>query len=131
LPLIKILPITTLSLLFSGRNPNWFWNAWFFSNIDAATSNIRVVNKNYQVTIRNIGGFPVPVDIRLNFRDGSSQAIHKSPEIWAENQKQLLLIFPDKKPLQRVELVVDIFVDADESTNLIEYQQIRAGTNLS
>jgi len=34
------------------------------------------------VAIENIGGFPVPVDLQLDFKDGSTQTIHQSPAIW-------------------------------------------------
>ena len=75
-------------------------------------------NNSGQVTIRNIGGFPVPVDLRLNFTDGSSQTIHKSPQIWAGNQKQVTIDVSGGKLLQSAQLVTDIFVDADESNNM-------------
>jgi hypothetical protein len=106
----------------SGQNLNWFWNAWFFSNnyIDLAVDNIHQTNDNYQVNIQNIGGFPVPVDLQLNFKDGSTQSIHKSPAIWAENQKQVIVTVSSKKPLESVQIVTDIFMDADESNNLFK-----------
>ncbi|MEP6926093.1 MAG: M1 family metallopeptidase [Ginsengibacter sp.] len=104
----------------SGQDLNWFWNAWFFSNnyIDIAVDNIRTANSNQQVIIRNIGGFPVPVDMQLNFADGSTQIIHKSPQIWAPEQKQVTIDVSGKKLLKSVQLVTDIFVDADESNNI-------------
>lgn len=106
----------------SGQNLNWFWNAWFFSNnyVDLALKSIHAINNGYQVNIENIGGFPVPLDIQLNFKDGSTQTIHKSPGIWAGNQKQVTINIANKKALQSVQLVTDIFVDADESNNILE-----------
>jgi len=61
-----------------------FWNAWFSSHkyIDVAIDNIHEVNGGYRVAIENIGGFPVPVDLQLDFKDGSTQTIHQSPAIW-------------------------------------------------
>ncbi len=106
----------------SGQNLNWFWNAWFFSNnyIDLSVDNIHQSNDNYQVNIQNIGGFPVPVDLQLNFKDGSTQVVHKSPEIWVENQKQASINISSKKSLESVRLITDIFMDADESNNLLK-----------
>ena len=106
----------------SGQNLNWFWNAWFFTNnyIDLAVSYIHTINTGYQVGIENIGGFPVPVDIRLNFKDGSTQIIHKSPEIWAGKEKQAAIAINSKKALQSVQLITGIFVDADENNNILE-----------
>ncbi len=104
----------------SGQNLNWFWNAWFFSNnyIDLSVDNIHTIGKGLQVSISNIGGFPVPVDLQLNFTDGSTQTIHKSPQVWATGQKQVTVDVSNTKPLQSVKLITDIFVDADESNNV-------------
>ena len=103
----------------SGQNLNWFWNAWFFSNnyIDIGVTNVHEINNGYRVNIENIGGFPIPVDIQLNYKDGSTRVIHKSPAIWVGNQKQVMVNITDKKALQSVQLITDIFVDADESNN--------------
>jgi len=103
----------------SDQNLNWFWNAWFFSNnyIDLAVDNIRTGNTQ-QVIISNIGGFPVPLDLRLNFTNGSTQIIHRSPQIWAAGQKQVTIDISGNKQLQSAQLVTDIYVDADESNNM-------------
>ncbi|MEO6636946.1 MAG: M1 family metallopeptidase [Ginsengibacter sp.] len=109
----------------SGQNLNWFWNAWFFSNnyIDVAADNIHKSGDNYQLAIQNIGGFPVPVDVQLNYADGSSQTIHKSPGIWEANQKQAFITVSSKKSLQSVQLVTDVFMDADESNNKLDVKK--------
>jgi aminopeptidase N len=104
----------------SGQNLDWFWNAWFFSNnyIDLAVDTIRALNNDTQVIVSNIGGFPVPVNVQLNFADGSTQTIHKSPQVWAADQKRVTVDVSGRKPLQSVQLVTDIFVEADESNNM-------------
>ncbi|MEO6221365.1 MAG: M1 family metallopeptidase [Ginsengibacter sp.] len=108
----------------SGQNLNWFWNAWFFSNgyIDLAADNVHKAGDSYQAGIRNIGGFPVPVDVQLNFTDGSTQIIHKSPAIWETNQKLATVTASSKKSLQSVQVVTDIFMDADETNNSLNYK---------
>ncbi len=108
----------------SGQNLNWFWNAWFFSNnyIDVSIDNVRRTKDNYQLIVNNLGGFPVPLDIQLNYKDGSTQIIHKSPAIWATGQKQVDVSVSSKKDLQSAQLVTDIFVDADTSNNTFEYK---------
>ncbi len=108
----------------SGQNLNWFWNAWFFSNnyIDLAAETIHKTGDNYQVGIRNIGGFPVPIDLQLNFSDGSTQTVHKSPAIWEANQKLATVTVSSKKTLQSAQLVTDIFMDADETNNSLNYK---------
>jgi aminopeptidase N len=108
----------------SGENLNWFWNAWFFGNnyIDLALEDIRKAGESYRFGIRNIGGFPVPVDLQLNFTDGSSQTVHRSPAIWKQNQNQASITVSSSKLLHSASLVTDIFVDADESNNTAAYK---------
>ena len=106
----------------SEKDLNWFWNAWFFNNnyIDLAISSIQNVNNGVQININNIGGFPVPVDILITYKDGSTQTIHKSPDIWSSSRKQVSITVSSKKGIQSARLVTDIFVDADTSNNFVE-----------
>ncbi len=103
----------------SEKNLNWFWNAWFFSNdyIDLAVTNVQKINGGYEVHLKNIGGFPIPVNVRINYADGSSQTIHKSPEIWEQNLNEVRIAINTRKGIQSVQLVTDIYVDADYSNN--------------
>ena len=108
----------------SGENLNWFWNAWFFSHnyIDVAFDYIHQTKDGYKVGIDNIGGFPVPLDLQLNFKDGSTQTIHQSPAIWSVDKKHVTIDVKVKKSLESVKLVTGIFMDADESNNFIKYK---------
>ncbi|HEY5462600.1 MAG TPA: M1 family metallopeptidase [Hanamia sp.] len=108
----------------SGENLNWFWNAWFFSHnyIDVAIDYIHETKGGCQVAIQNIGGFPVPVDLQLNFKDGSKQTIHQSPAIWAMDKKQVTIDVKTGKPIESAQLISGIFMDADESNNFLKYR---------
>ncbi len=108
----------------SGQNLNWFWNAWFFTNnyIDLSVSKINKTGDDYKIDIANIGGFPVPIDLQLNFTDGSMQTVHKSPAIWETNQKGTSITVSSKKALQSVQLISGIYMDANESNNTLEYK---------
>lgn len=108
----------------SGKNLNWFWNEWFFSHnyIDIAIDNIHKKLDGYQVAIQNIGGFPVPVDLKLNFKDGSTQTIHQSPAIWGMDKERATIDVTSKKALESAQLISGIFMDADESNNFLKYK---------
>lgn len=103
----------------SGKNLDWFWSAWFISNnyIDLAIENVAAGKKEQQVMLKNIGGFPVPVDLQLEYTDGTKETIHKTPAIWEKNPKEAVITIESKKALQSVSLVTDIYVDADTSNN--------------
>ena len=104
------------------KDLNWFWSNWFFSNnyIDYALTNTVKKGNTYLVTIDNIGGMDAPVDIIVNYEDGSFEKFHQTPAIWKDNQKQATVnINPKKKPVS-VKLNGGIYMDADETNNLLK-----------
>jgi hypothetical protein len=104
------------------QNLNWFWSNWFFSTnyIDYALTSVVKKGNTYSVTIDNIGGMAAPVDITATYEDGSSEKFHQTPAIWKDNQKQVTVsINPKKKPVS-VKLDGGIYMDADETNNLVK-----------
>ena len=102
----------------TGRNLNWFWNSWYFSNgyIDLAVGGVEKTGNGYTVVIDNIGGMPAPVDLETHYADGSSEVIHETPAIWAADQRRATVTISTKKSLQSLALNGGIWMDAD-STN--------------
>ena len=74
------------------------------------------------MAIENIGGFPVPVDLQLDFKDGSTQTIHQFPAIWAIGKKRVTIDVINKKPLASAQLIPGIFMDADETNNSLKFK---------
>ncbi|HXB43802.1 MAG TPA: hypothetical protein VNV85_07085, partial [Puia sp.] len=104
----------------AGEDLNWFWSNWFFSNyyIDMAIEKVTKTTAGYDVLINNIGGYASPVDVLVNYADGTTETLHQTPRIWQKNQKQSTVRLSTKKKLQSVELKGGIFMDADESNNV-------------
>jgi hypothetical protein len=103
----------------SGKNLNWFWMNWYFSNnyIDLAVKDVTKSKKGYDVAITNIGGIVAPVDIKVKYDDGSTETFHQTPAIWAADQKNTTVTIETKKKVQSLQLDGGIFMDADESNN--------------
>ncbi|MEP6725130.1 MAG: M1 family metallopeptidase [Bacteroidota bacterium] len=103
----------------SGKNLNWFWTNWFFTNnhIDFAVQQVATSATGYSLTIKNIGGFPAPADVTVNYTDGSTEIFHQSPAIWSNNQKETMVNIETKKKIKTLRLNGGIFMDADESNN--------------
>ncbi|MBK5270865.1 MAG: M1 family peptidase, partial [Bacteroidia bacterium] len=103
----------------AGKNLNWFWNNWFFSPnyIDLALKTANKTNKGYAVTIQNIGGMASPVDVVVNYTDGTKQTFHQTPAIWEKNQKEAVVNIAVKKEVQSITLDGGIFVDSDKTNN--------------
>ena len=103
----------------TGRNLNWFWDSWFFSNnyIDLSIEGVEQQDENTVIELKNIGGMPAPVDVLITAEDGSETKKHLSPEVWKENLKQTSIKLKTSKPVKAIELQGGIFMDADTSNN--------------
>jgi hypothetical protein len=108
----------------SGQNLNWFFNNWFFTNnyIDLALDQATKTAQGYTVTVRNIGGFAVPVTLKVTYADGSSAVLHQTPAVWQANQQQAAVPITTTKVLRNLELVDGIYVDADPGNNRLAVQ---------
>ena len=105
----------------SGRNMDWFWNAWFFSNsyIDLALKTVVRSGAGYSVTMENVGGMPAPVDLIVIYRDGSTETFHETPAVWQQNIKTAKFSIAAKKTIRSVQTEGGIFMDADTKNNKI------------
>ena len=105
----------------SGKNLNWFWTNWYFTNnyIDMKLVSASKSSTGYKVAIQNIGGYPAPIDIVVNYADGTSESFHQTPEIWKENQKETTVSIAAKKKITSLTIEGGIFVDADASNNTL------------
>ena len=101
----------------TGQNLDWFWNNWFYSNnyIDVGIGSVKATDKKYSVTLDNVGGFYVPVDLKVNYADGTNEIIHKSPAIWNSNKTSIQFIA--KKKIKSLNLVEEIFLDSDTTND--------------
>ncbi len=104
----------------SGTNLNWFWTNWYFSNgyIDLAITNTKKVRGGYEVQLKNVGGFAAPVNLILDYTDGSTETLHQTPLIWEKNLKQATIKVSTKKELSRIVLDGGIFMDANLVDNI-------------
>jgi hypothetical protein len=103
----------------TGRNLNWFWNAWYFTNnyIDLAVNSVTKAGDGYTVVIDNIGGMPAPVDLLATYTDGTSETVHETPSIWAADLKRATVSIATSKTLKALTLNGGIWMDADTSNN--------------
>jgi hypothetical protein len=103
----------------AGKNLNWFFYNWFFTNgyIDLALKNVVKNAKGYTLSIQNIGGFVVPFDIVVTYTDGSTQSLHQTPAIWEKDQQHTVVHVNTTKTIKTAKLDGGIFMDADMSNN--------------
>jgi hypothetical protein len=103
----------------TGRNLNWFWNRWYFSNgyIDTGVAGVTKTGNGYTVLVDNIGGMPAPFDLQLRFADGTSDVVHETAAIWESGQRRASLAIPTRKTLQSLTIEGGIWMDADTTNN--------------
>ncbi|MEP7279448.1 MAG: M1 family metallopeptidase [Bacteroidota bacterium] len=103
----------------SGKDLNWFWTSWFFSNyyIDLAVQSLTASGSGYALQIKNIGGYPVPVNVVVDYMDGSRETFHQTPAIWVGKTGKTTVQLLTKKKIRLLRLEGGIFMDADESNN--------------
>ncbi|MFL5383790.1 MAG: M1 family metallopeptidase [Longimicrobiaceae bacterium] len=103
----------------SGRNLDWFWNNWFFSNhyIDLAVASVTRTGGGYAVVLNNVGGMAAPVDLRLRYADGSTETLHQTPAIWQADPRRATVRVATGKVLRSLDLDGGIFVDAHTADN--------------
>jgi hypothetical protein len=103
----------------SGQNLNWFFNNWFFTNyyIDLDLQSVEKANGVYNFSVRNIGGFAIPFDIKVTYSDGTTGIFHQTSIVWKNDQKQIIVHIKTNKTIKSAVLDGGVFMDADESNN--------------
>jgi aminopeptidase N len=104
----------------AGRNLNWFWKRWFFDSgfpdlgIGAASKK----GNSYQVTVNLKGSKPLPVDLTIEYRDGSTGNIHRTVSVSEKCYSKLVLSIPFLKQLKGFRLGSSHVPDVDPSDNV-------------
>ncbi|HET7118062.1 MAG TPA: M1 family metallopeptidase, partial [Hanamia sp.] len=76
----------------AGQNLNWFFKNWFFTNnyIDLKIDTIKKENDFYTISVKNVGGFAIPFDLKITYSDGQISLLHETSAIWKNNEKEQL-----------------------------------------
>lgn len=103
----------------SKKDLNWFWDSWFFSNnyIDVGIEKVKTKRDRVEITLKNIGGMPAPVDVVLTMKDGKTKTFHQTPVLWKDNISEALLTLKGVKNIAEISLEGGIWMDADPSNN--------------
>lgn len=89
----------------SGVNLNWYWNAWCFTPGYADVAVMNVIdngNNNYTAIVANRGNKPVPVDLTVNFSDGTNKWMHANAGVWEGNNIYYFKFTSTVKPVKAV-----------------------------
>jgi hypothetical protein len=85
----------------SGRNLDWFWKRWFY---DDGYPDLGIKKVGSAVEIVNIGGKPLPIDLNIEFKDGTSKKLHRSVAVWEQGNTTVLVPIGSEKPIKKITL---------------------------
>ncbi|MGZ3761194.1 MAG: M1 family metallopeptidase [Mucilaginibacter sp.] len=104
----------------SGVNLNWFWKAWFFERgfPDLALTKVIAQKNEYTAVITNMGTKPVPVDLTVYYRDGTTKLIHETIAAWKNGNKTYTVSFTAKKRVQKIILGTGYDPDVNKADNV-------------
>jgi hypothetical protein len=105
----------------TGRNLNWFWQRFFYDGgyPDLAIADVRHKENAWTIGITNKGGKPVPVDVTIEYADGSKEKIHRSISVW-EHETKLSIYFHARRPVSRITLGSTYVPDSHPADNVFE-----------
>ena len=108
----------------AGQDLTWFFQNWFFTNnyLDLALTKADKTAQGTVVTLKNVGGFAVPVDLKVDYADGSSETLHRSPELWRADQRQATITVPGSKAVRAVSFDHGLYLDADTKNDRLTVQ---------
>ena len=98
---------------------SWFWKPWFFEIgvPDLGIKSVKKEKNEYVIEIEKIGELPVPVELKLEFNDGTKINISKSAEVWKKGDKTFEVRYGTDKTISTCILGADWIPDVDFSNN--------------
>lgn len=96
----------------TGTDLSWFWKAWYF-DYNFADYEITAI-ENGKITVTNIGKLPLPVELKIFYKDGSEEVIKQKP-----SPKEVIIISANpQKEILKAELGGKYISDVDKSNNV-------------
>lgn len=104
----------------SGQNLNWFWKSWFFDYgvPNLAISRVSIYKKQYNVIITNVGAKPIPIDLTVFYKDGTTKLFHENVNCWKNGNKTTTVYFTDQKRVDRMVLGTGYDADVNKLDNV-------------
>lgn len=101
----------------AGEDLSWFWQPWFFEKgyPDLA---IKELSPENILVVEKIGSFPVPVEIKVFYEDGTMKQISENASVWADGKNTISVSLDKKIKIEKIELGNDMIPDSDRSNNL-------------
>lgn len=115
---------TAFDFIFSMSNAfdedvSWLINTWFYGYgwADLGVKDVAYANNTLKLKIENVGGLPVPIELRFFKSDGSVTTKFVKVDCWKDGDKNIEIEFGDLVGLTKIELGSPFIPDKDVSNN--------------
>lgn len=104
----------------SGRNLDWFWRRWFYEDgiPDLAIKEVQHKGRAAFVVVANKGGKPLPVDLAIEFTNGSRKTIHRSAAVWEKGNAETVVPVGSELNIQKIHLGSPHVSDSNPADNI-------------
>ena len=104
----------------AGMDLNWFWREWFLEpySLDQAIASVKSVDDGAIVVLDNLGEMVMPIRMKVEYADDSSEVIDLPIEIWHQTNRWRAGIDTGGRTIRSIVLDPDeILPDTDRSNN--------------
>ncbi|MDP3149657.1 MAG: M1 family metallopeptidase [Ignavibacteria bacterium] len=101
---------------------SWYWKPWFFEfgYPDLAVKSVSVKKNRLKITVEKIGSMPIPVALKLVYKDGKTKDHYENTSIWKDGKTLKEFTYPVEGEVTKVILGKDEIPDTDKSNNIFE-----------
>ncbi len=102
------------------KNMNWFWKKWFYEDgiPDMGLKNFHTLQNRKDITVQSVGNKPLPIDLTVYYKDGSSEKFHRSIAVWEKNNRTVSISWITTKVVEKVTLGSTYVPDANHADNV-------------
>lgn len=99
---------------------NWFWQKWFFeyAKADLSIKEVKLYENSYSIIIENIGGLSLPIEILIEYKDGSKEKISYKMDVWKTGEKALNINHRTNKEIKKIILGNKLIPDTNKENNI-------------
>jgi hypothetical protein len=100
----------------AGENINWLIEPWFYENAypDLAIESVDTIKGS--ISIKNMGGLPMPVFLNVKYNDSTTMAIYRKPEVF-KMENQCTIQLKRVNGIRYITLGNQLFFDKNTSNN--------------
>jgi len=101
----------------------WLIKTWFFEYgyVDLAIKSVSSDGLQNRIMIKKIGSCPVPIHLKIDYKDGETETIHRNAGVWKDGKKTLIINTSSSKKIKSVEIVNSTLIEADISNNILTF----------